>query len=373
MPNPGQHAMMPDASHDEAALMDFVTSFKRHVTVEVQAGNETIYKNRVLPQFRKSHARVPKDRHEVHKVMKKQPYWQLAGCLSRLYQELKQEVGDANVYRQSDILAKKAKTLRGSGSNSSIELNPDLKMPKYLTAVDIHLLPGCYYTDRTEGDVTAGAMYDPGVYMFAMGSMGPYNEDMGEAVLRWLKKNRPQTNPKRILDMGCSVGHCTLPYSDAFPRARIDAIDVGPPVLRYAQARAESMGYSINFSQQNAESTNFADGTFDLIVSHILLHETSRKAVYNIMRECFRLLKPGGIVLHADVPIDNKTLDPYSAFMRDWSTHYNAEPFWGTLHDMDLKDPLKSAGFAAQNIIVDHTPTTKHWKLPSWLLFGAVK
>ena len=54
------------------------------------------------------------------------------------------------------------------------------------------------------------------------------------------------------------------------------------------------MGAAIHFSQQNAEKTDFADGSFDLIVSHIFLHETSRTAVDNILAECRRLLKPGG-------------------------------------------------------------------------------
>ena len=38
-------------------------------------------------------------------------------------------------------------------------------------------------------------------------------------------------------------------------------------------------------AQQNAEKTSFPDGHFDLIVSHVLLHETSGKAVRNILRD----------------------------------------------------------------------------------------
>ena len=33
MPNPGYHGMMPDKSHDENALMDFVGSFKSFVKI----------------------------------------------------------------------------------------------------------------------------------------------------------------------------------------------------------------------------------------------------------------------------------------------------------------------------------------------------
>ena len=197
-------------------------------------------------------------------------------------------------------------------------------------------------------------------------------------VLRWLKANRPDFKPRRILDMGCAVGHCTTPYADAFPDAEIHAIDVAAPVLRYAQARAESMGYAVHFSQQNAERTDFPAGHFDLIVSHILLHETSHKALYAIMAECHRLLAPGGIVLHGEAPVDNRKLDPFNAFMRDWSTHYNAEPFWGALHDLDLTDPATTGGFARDRVIVDFAPqpSALGGKLAggaAWLLFGGEK
>ena len=293
----------------------------------------------------------------------------MSGSLSRLYQELKQESGESVAHRRFDELSGRARAFRRGAKHSTLLLNPDLNVPRYQTAVVIHLMPGSYYTDRAEDDVTAGAIYDPGVYMFAMGSMGPYNEDMGVAVIKWIEEHRPSFRPHKVLDMGCAVGHCTLPYAEAFPRAEIHAIDVGAPVLRYAQARAESLGCGIHFSQQNAEATDFADESFDLIVSHILLHETSHKAVYNIMRECHRLLRPGGMVVHGDVPFFNQQSDPFTEFTRDWSTHYNAEPFWGRLHDMDLRAPAEKAGFARDAIILDNAAA----RGVPWLVYGATK
>ncbi len=369
MPLPGNHAMLPPTDHDESARMEFVFSFKEHVTKEVQGGNQAIYDHRVGPAILKALGHAPRNRHEVHRGMRRDPYWQFSGSLSRLYQELKQEAGESVAYRNFDDLRGRARTIRKKARYSTLRLNPDLEIPRYQTAVDIHLMPGSYYTDRAEDDVTAGAIYDPGVYMFAMGSMGPYNEDMGLAVIKWIKTHRPEFRPRRILDMGCAVGHCTLPYTEAFPDAEIHAIDVGAPVLRYAHARAESLGKAIHFSQQNAEATDFADASFDLIVSHILLHETSHKALYNIMQECHRLLAPGGLVLHGDVPFFNQDAEPFTAFTRDWSTHYNAEPFWGTLHDMDLIEPAVKAGFAKDAVILDNSRVAS----APWMVYGAAK
>ena len=158
--------------------------------------------------------------------------------------------------------------------------------------------------------------------------MGPFNDDLGASLVAYLQAQHPNFQPRRILDLGCSVGHSTLPYADAYPNAEIQAVDVGAPMLRYAHARAEALGKAVHFSQQNAEQTNFADGSFDLIVSHILLHETSSKAIRNIMRECHRLLSPGGMMFHVEVP-QYQGMDLYDQFILDWDTYNNNEPFWG--------------------------------------------
>lgn len=52
-------------------------------------------------------------------------------------------------------------------------------MPRYLTAVDIHLMPGNYDGERVEDDISAGALYDRGVLIPALGMRGAYGEDYG--------------------------------------------------------------------------------------------------------------------------------------------------------------------------------------------------
>ena len=73
--------------------------------------------------------------------------------------------------------------------------------------------------------------------------------------------------------------------------------------------------------------------------------ETSAKAIRNILHECHRLLKPGGITMHYD-PQFSRGLDPHDSFMHDWDAYYNAEPFWGTLHECSVLDLMAEAGFA---------------------------
>ena len=60
----------------------------------------------------------------------------------------------------------------------------------------------------------------------------------------------------------------------------------------------------------NAEKLDFDNGEFDLIFSCIMFHETSRKALPKILKECHRVLEKGG-VLRIVVPDMKKLIEAY--------------------------------------------------------------
>ena len=343
-----RHAMLVDADHDDAARQQFATGLKSYLSAIVGNGTKVIYDNRVKPAFRKSTGRIPATRHEVRKALSTDPYYQAASALKRTAQEIMWDAVGGPVERDwSDL---KVRAQRQKWARSTLRLSPDLATPPYHTAVDIHCMPGGYHSELGPDDLFAGALYDRGIYLFSMGLRGDLNDDFGQSLVRWVRHSHPDLAPLRILDMGCSVGHGTLPWAAAYPLAELHAIDVGAPMLRYAQARANALDVTVHFSQQNAEHTDFADASFDLIISQIIIHETSRRALPNILRECHRLLKPGGLMVHMD-GVDWTGLDPYEAFVPDWDTYFNNEPFIGTLHDLDLPRLAAQAGFAKGKII----------------------
>ena len=142
--------------------------------------------------------------------------------------------------RHADELSTRAKSVvRGLGS---LRLDPDLDIPWYNAEVDIHAMPGGYRGEYFADDVAVGALYDRGVYVYAMGQMGELNDDYGYSVVsNYLRVEYTDFAPTRILDLGCTVGHATIPYVDGFPEAEVHGIDLGAPVLRYAHARAEAL------------------------------------------------------------------------------------------------------------------------------------
>lgn len=354
-----QHAMLPQPTHDELARQNFVQSLRMHIFKNLLPGNKVVYEKRAKPRFEQEHQRSPQNRYEIREVMQHEPHYRWFNALKRINQEMLWESVNASVDRHLPDLIERAK---GKGSElGTLTLDPNLQIPIYQKAVDIHCMPGGYHSEFTADDVAAGATYDRGVYVYGLGWLGPLNEDMGLSIVQnYLQPEYPDFRPQKILDMGCSIGNSTLPYVDAYPDAEVYAIDIGAPMLRYAHARAEVLGKQVHFSQQNAEHTNFPDESFDLVVSHILLHEIPPPVVRKVMQECYRLLAPGGMMLHVEAPL-YRHLDAYSQFMYDGETVNNNEPFWSAVRDLDLVALAAEAGFAADKVFEKFVPNGA-WK-----------
>ena len=120
---------------------------------------------------------------------------------------------------------------------------------------------------------------------------------------RFIAARFPELRPRKILDMGCSAGSASVPYAQAYADAEVHAVDVSPGMLRYAHARAESLGAAVHFHQMDSARTSFASESFDLIVSHNMMHEISDASRRGMLRESWRLLAPGGVFIHQDVPL----------------------------------------------------------------------
>lgn len=247
------HAALPKPTHDELARQQFVRTFKEHIVSDIFPGNRVAYDRRAKPAFEKTHGVEPKDMRDVATVMNDDPHFKMFSALLRTSQEMMWSSAQLPVQRTLTDLAKTAASI--ISPLGTLTLDPSVEVPGYHTAVDIHCQPGGYHTEYIKDDVAQGAIYDRAVYLYAMGQLGRNNADMGDSLVAWLKSKAPEMSPLRILDMGCSVGHSTLPYSEAWPDAELHAIDVAAPMLRYAHARAEAKGAKVHFSQQNAHAT----------------------------------------------------------------------------------------------------------------------
>ncbi len=339
------HPMMPEVTHDEAAEQMFVADLKTFISRELEPGQAALMDNKVIPEMTKRLGRAPRDHIEVRGAMEREVDYQSWATLVRTAQEMMWDSAGTCVDRQIDQL--KAKTEIAS-PKGSLTLDAKFQVPKYIDAMDIHCMPGNYHGVTGDNDVRQGALFDRAAAIYHMGRNGGFMNDIrGHTVVSHFLHRWPDRKPARILDIGCTVGHTTVAVAGYFPDAEMHAIDVGAGTLRYGWARAEHVGVGIHFSQQNAEQTDFPDNHFDLVFSSAVLHETSRKALPRIMAECRRILKPGGVVLHLEVPGHYSTLDTWGRIRGDYEILYNNEPFWRGALSTDFKALVEAAGFRA--------------------------
>lgn len=326
--------MKIDPDRSSRAAFAYVESLKRYISGKFTPKLWEVYQAEAKEYARTHDGEEPATLEQVGEVMRPLTPYQYNRAIQRASQELMWAVVYESLEpRRAELAGELDRP--NSEARGSIVTDPELKLPDYYTAVDFHLQPRSYY-----GDELAGIVYDLAVPIYVMRRNGSDSGASGRALASVI----PPGRYGKILDMGCGIGQKTIPIADAFPEAEVYAIDLAAPMLRYAHKRAEQMGRRIHFSQQNVEHTNFAGETFDLVVSTILLHELPPEAIRNLIAESYRLLKPGGLAAHLDLPPYNRQ-SPYSAFMMDWETRNNGEPYWHSFHELDLPGIYGEAGF----------------------------
>ncbi len=384
-----RHGVYPQLNHDERARLNFVAACNRVVAATLTKGNELAYQTQVEPEFERTQGRKPNTRQEVRKAMNANPYHSAWSAVRRNLMEIRQQAGAAIVLRQLDELAQRADKLNSGDAN--LVLNAGVEIPSYVAEVDHHCMPGSYYRELVDGDVSPAANYDAGFFVTTGGTIGNLCDGAGKSIANWVKQtaleSQPGFSPKRILDVGVAAGHSIVPIAQAFPDAEIIAIDVAAPMLRYAHARAKSLGITnIKFMQMSGEDMSvFADESFDWVQSSIFLHELSAKALPRLLRECYRVLKPGGLTLHLEQPQYEDSMPLFEQFMRDWDSYNNSEPFWTAMHSCDLEAALVTSGFKPTDLfraglvgVVEGEEATSgsgasqdHGRAAAWHSYGA--
>jgi len=97
------------------------------------------------------------------------------------------------------------------------------------------------------------------------------------------------------------------------------------------------------------------DNSVDVVFSSMFLHELSAKDIRKVMVEAYRVLRPGGLMLHMELP-PNDSLSAYDAFYLDWDGYYNNEPFYKSFRDQDFTQLRLDAGFDRSKLVEFITP-----------------
>lgn len=108
----------------------------------------------------------------------------------------------------------------------------------------------------------------------------------------------------RVLDLGCGTGVLTRQIAD-----RLEARDGGTSVGIDAAARMISVARkrrsrdTCRFHVAAAESLPFEDASFDSVVSSLFFHHIDLDLKRKALSEAFRVLRPGGKLIIADMHV----------------------------------------------------------------------
>lgn len=104
---------------------------------------------------------------------------------------------------------------------------------------------------------------------------------------------------EKVLDAGAGTGYFARRIAPAVgPVGAVVGIDPLQPMLDYAAAHAPP---NCRFEVAAAEDLPFDDESFDVVVSSLTFHHIAPEHRADAIREMFRVLRPGGRALIADV------------------------------------------------------------------------
>lgn len=105
---------------------------------------------------------------------------------------------------------------------------------------------------------------------------------------------------EHVLDVGCGTGTVALAVASRVGAGRVVGIDASPEMIDLATAKAKKAGAGVEFRAAAIESLPFADDSFDLVTSSLMLHHLPADLKRDGLAEVRRVLKLGGRFVVAD-------------------------------------------------------------------------
>lgn len=220
---------------------------------------------------------------------------------------------------------------------ASLTLDPDATWPDYWEGVNFHRTTNGWTGHEMQGVIHGEIIHKRMVDKLYPG--GIFKQRLAVA------KMAPKENYERILEVGTSSGHYTMMLQEAYPDAQITGIDMSAQMLRHAYRVANVNGWNWDLHQMAGENTSFADNSFDLVTSFIILHEMPVDAIRALFAEALRVLAPGGDMVMSDVT-RFADLDKLAAWKADRGAAYGGEPHWRSSAQLDFAALALKAGFA---------------------------
>jgi len=150
-----------------------------------------------------------------------------------------------------------------------------------------------------------------------------------------------------VLDLGSGAGvDCFLAASKVGPSGRVIGVDMTPEMVSRARALARSSGQAnVEFRLGEIEHLPVADASVDVVLSNCVINLVPDKG--QVYREAFRVLRPGGRLVVADVLATRPISDELRNDPERWASCSS-----GALTRDEVTERLHAAGFESIDLTV---------------------
>ncbi|MDL1894924.1 arsenite methyltransferase [Anaerolineae bacterium CFX7] len=149
-----------------------------------------------------------------------------------------------------------------------------------------------------------------------------------------------------VLDLGSGAGlDCFLAARQVGPTGRVIGVDMTDSMLELAQRNRAQMGFAnVEFRKGEIEKLPVAAATVDVIISNCVINLSADKDA--VLREAFRVLKPGGRLAVSDMVTRGEIPPEFRAALDLW-----AGCLAGALDENDYARRLRAAGFVDVQLV----------------------
>jgi len=99
---------------------------------------------------------------------------------------------------------------------------------------------------------------------------------------------------QRLLDLGCGTGTLTILIKQLHPGAEVVGLDGDAKILAIARSKAAKAGVEIVLEHGLASQLPYPDGSFDCVLTSLMIHHLTTTDKRTAMAEVYRVLRPGG-------------------------------------------------------------------------------
>lgn len=152
---------------------------------------------------------------------------------------------------------------------------------------------------QTDGWLTkeSAERYDMQVETIFTGSAAAMRRTTLPFIAQKLQENSP--DDLKLLDFGCGTGCYLNEVKHNWPNLNVTGLDLSPAYVGKARARLGKYS-NVDFVNAPAENTGLSPGSYDIITAVYLFHELPPKVRAAVLKEAYRVLRPGGLFIIAD-------------------------------------------------------------------------